>query len=87
MLLGEGGTLGLCRPEIWPAALRSNLADHLDPKEFNPEVLEAGLRELLSPRHNAQELSRWGRAQVEKNFDLRVIAAQVDGVYQRAARP
>jgi glycosyltransferase involved in cell wall biosynthesis len=84
VLLGEGGVLGLCSPAIWPLALRTNLGDHLSPKEFNPAKLEAALRELLSPRGSPQELDRWARSQVEKDFDILKIAPQVDTVYREA---
>ena len=84
ILMGEGGVLGLCKPEIWSTALRTNLGDHLEPKNFNPSTLERALREVLSPPVNQKELSAWGRSQVEKHFDIRVVASQVDAVYQKA---
>ena len=84
LLLGEGGVLGYCRPEIWPVALQTNFGDHIDPKSFAAPKLESGLRELLSPRADLSEVSRWGRAQVEKYFDIRKVASQVESVYQVA---
>ena len=84
ILLGEGGTLGLCRPDSWPSALRTNFGDHLEPKAFNAGTLEAGLRELLNPRGNQQDLVRWARTAMEKEFDIRVVANQVEAVYRRA---
>jgi glycosyltransferase involved in cell wall biosynthesis len=84
ILLGEGGTLGLCRPEIWNVALRSNLGDHLEPVDFNSTVLEGALRDLFKPRPDQPDLARWGRSQVEKFFDIRTVAAQVEAVYRRA---
>ena len=85
-LLGEGGVLGLCRPNVWPAALRSNFGDHLEPKNFDPAELEAALRALLRPRQDPQELSRWAHSQIEKDFDIRTIASQVEAIYQKALR-
>jgi glycosyltransferase involved in cell wall biosynthesis len=87
LLLGEGGVLGLCRPELWPSALRTNFGDHLEPKDFPPARLESGLRELLSPRADQAEVSRWIRGELEKHFDVRTVADQVESVYQRAAHP
>ena len=86
VLLGEGGVLGLCQPNVWPAALRSNFGDHLEPKNFDPAELEAALRALLRPRQDPQELSRWARSQIEKDFDIRTIASQVEAIYQKALR-
>jgi glycosyltransferase involved in cell wall biosynthesis len=86
ILLGEGGALGLCRPEIWSAALRTNLGDHVEPRDFDPAKLEAGLRDLLNPRSDVQRMNRWGRSEVEKHFDIRTVASQVEGVYQKALR-
>jgi glycosyltransferase involved in cell wall biosynthesis len=83
ILLGEGGVLGLCKPEVWSAALRSNFGDHLSPKDFNAAKLEASLRELLTSRPDQQETNRWVRAQVEKQFDIQTIAKQVDALYQQ----
>ena len=87
ILLGEGGVLGLCRPPLWPMALRTNLGDHLEPKDFDAAKLESALRSLLGPQGNDQEINRWARSQVEKDFDLRKVAAQVEAVYQKALRP
>jgi glycosyltransferase involved in cell wall biosynthesis len=84
LLLGEGGTLGFCRPELWPLALRTNFGDHLEPKDFNSAKFESGLCELLTPRPDQAEISRWIRSQVEKYFDIRSVAAQVELVYRRA---
>ncbi len=86
ILLGEGGVLGLCRPETWPAALRTNLGDHIIPRDFDPAKLESALREVLSSRSDQQEISRWSRAQVERDFNIRTVAPQVESVYQRALR-
>ena len=86
ILLGEGGVLGLCRPEIWANALRTNMGDHLEPKDFNAPKMESALRELLSSRGDQQELSRWSRAQVEKYFNLQTVASQIEAVYQKALR-
>lgn len=85
LLLGEGGIIGTCRPENWTKAMRSNLGDHLEPKEFNPVKLEASLREILLPRADQPEISRWARDQVEKHFDIRAVASQIEAVYQRAS--
>ncbi len=86
LLLGEGGVIGLCRPETWTEALRSNFGDHLDPKVFSPAKMEAGLRGLLVSRADDQEFSLWARSQIAKDFDRRTVASQVDLVYQRALR-
>jgi glycosyltransferase involved in cell wall biosynthesis len=86
IVLGEGGVLGLAGPEVWTAALQTNLGDHLEPKNFEPAKLESALRALLSPRGDPQELSRWSRAQIEKDFDLQKVAAQVEGVYRQAMK-
>jgi glycosyltransferase involved in cell wall biosynthesis len=84
LLLGEGGVIGTCRPENWTTALRTNLGDHLEPRDFNPAKLAAGLREILMPRADQPEISRWAREQVEKYFDVRTVASQIEAVYQRA---
>jgi glycosyltransferase involved in cell wall biosynthesis len=84
LLLGEGGVLGFCRPEIWPQALQTNFGDHLEPKTFAALRFETGLRELLTPRTNLNEISHWGRAQMEKYFDIRQVASQVESVYECA---
>jgi len=84
LLLGEGGALGLCRPELWPLALRTNFGDHLEPKDFNAARFEAGLRELLTARADQAETNRWVRSQLEKDFDVGHVATQVEAVYRRA---
>jgi glycosyltransferase involved in cell wall biosynthesis len=81
LLMGEGGVLGLCSPKTWPLALRTNMGDHLEPKAFDPDTLEAALRELLLPRAEQAEIDRWARLQVEKYFDIRTVAKQVEDVY------
>ena len=50
----------------------------------NRAKLEAGLREILMPRADQAEISRWAREQVEKHFDVRAVASQIEAVYQRA---
>jgi glycosyltransferase involved in cell wall biosynthesis len=85
IIMGEGGTLGLCEPAAWTEALRTNFGDHLYPKKFDAAKLEAGLREVLMPRGSRAELLRWGRAQVETHFDLAHVAAQIDALYHRVA--
>ncbi len=86
VFLGEGGVLGLRKPEIWASALRTNFGDHLAPKDFNPAKLESALREVLTSRANDSALTTWARTQVEKDFDIRKIAAQVEAVYARALK-
>jgi len=83
VILGEGGTLGLCKPATWAAALKTNFGDHLSPKQFNASVLENGLREALGLGGSQAELVRWGRAQIEAHFDVRQIAPQIENVYGR----
>jgi glycosyltransferase involved in cell wall biosynthesis len=84
IFMGEGGVLGLCKPDIWPMALRTNMGDHLVTKDFNAPRLESALHEILSPRAQQPELNLWARAQVVKEFDIRKIAPQVEAVYARA---
>jgi glycosyltransferase involved in cell wall biosynthesis len=83
VILGEGGTLGLCEPASWPAALKTNFADHLTPAQFDPAKLESGLRAVLTPRGSFNELARWGRSQVEIYYDLAKIAPQIEKLYER----
>ncbi len=84
ILMGEGGILGLCKPEIWPHALRTNLGDHLEIKDFNLTKLERGLREMLGLRTDQQEVGRLSRAFVEQYYDLKQVASQVEAVYRKA---
>ena len=46
--------------------------------------MEAGLRELLSPKPVQHERNSWARAQIEKEFDIRTVASKVEAVYKRA---
>ena len=85
VILGEGGTLGLCDASSWTAALKSNFGDHLAPKQFDAAKLKAGLMEILSPHGSQAELIRWGREQMEKYYDVAKIAAQVERVYANVA--
>jgi len=84
VFLGEGGIIGLRKPEIWASALKTNFGDHLDPKDFNPAKLESALREVLTSRSNEQDLTAWARAQVEKYYDIRNVAIEVEKVYSQA---
>lgn len=84
VLMGEGGVLGLCRPSMWPLALRTNLGDHMDPKDFDSPRLERAIRELLTIRAEQAEIARESRAFVEQYFDIAPLAAQVEGVYRVA---
>ncbi|MFA5975346.1 MAG: glycosyltransferase [Elusimicrobiota bacterium] len=86
IIMGEGGVLGICGPETWPQALRTNFGDHLVPKTFAPETLALALRDLLLAPERAEELGRWGRGQVEKYYDIRKTAEAVDAVYQSLIR-
>jgi glycosyltransferase involved in cell wall biosynthesis len=86
VFLGEGGVIGLRKPEVWANALKTNFGDHLEPKDFSPAKLESALREVLTSRANEQDLNAWARTQVEKDFDIRKIAGQVEAVYARAAK-
>jgi len=81
LMLGEGAVLGLCRPDTWTAALQTNLGDHVLRQNFNASVLETALRDLLSFQ-STDELSAWGRRQVEQYYDVRRTAQDVDRVYQ-----
>jgi len=81
ILLGEGGTLGLCQPSIWTQALRTNLADHIHPKHFDAIIFESALRQILSGQVPLADLTRWGRAQIETFFDADKTAAQIDRIY------
>lgn len=84
VLVGEGGVLGLCKPDIWSTALRTNLGDHLEPKDFDTTKLERGLRELLAIRPEQQEIARQSRAFVEQYYDVREVAKRVEAVYLKA---
>lgn len=84
VLMGEGGVLGLLKPEIWQQALRTNLGDHLEPKVFDGSKIERGLRELLSLRPDQMEIPSQSRAFVEQHYNLRNVAQQVEDVYVRA---
>jgi hypothetical protein len=81
VLMGEGGLVGLCTPETWPTALRTNLGDHFEKKDFQTAKLETALRELLV-QVPGDERTRWARQQVEQYFDARAIAQEVEKVYQ-----
>ena len=78
--------MGLRKPEIWDRALITNFGDHLEPKDFNPAILESALREALTSRANEQTLNTWARGQLEKDFDIHKIASQVEAVYARALK-
>ena len=82
ILMGEGGVLGACDASVWPQALRTNLGDHLSPKDFDPAKLEHALRELLLTPGWAAELGRWGRRQVERYYDIRAVAKEVERAYE-----
>ncbi len=84
VLMGEKGILGLCKPELWRLALQSNMGDHLDTHHFDISKLDRGLREILSLRTEHQELSRQSRLFVEKYYDLRQVASDVEAIYQKA---
>ena len=60
------------------------MGDHLDPKNFDAAKFESALRELLSSRSNEAELNSWARTQVERDFDVRKVAGQIEGVYAHA---
>jgi glycosyltransferase involved in cell wall biosynthesis len=81
VLMGEGALLGLCTPETWPEALRTNLGDHTKEKDFQPALLETALRELLAAG-SRQDLLSWGRGQVEKYYDAGRVAADVEKTYR-----
>ncbi len=81
--LGETGVVGLCTEETWPEALRTNFGDHFETKyAFYPAKLELGLRQVLDPTFNAVDAGRWGRAQVERDFNVRTIAPEIEKIYQ-----
>jgi glycosyltransferase involved in cell wall biosynthesis len=86
LLMGEGGVLGLCSPKTWPMGLRTNMGDHLEPKVLDPDKLEASLRELLAVHADEAELSHWAQLQVEKYYDIRQVAPQVEAVYKQVLR-
>ncbi len=82
--LGEKGIVGLCTEETWAEAMRTNFGDHYDTPtdQFYPPKLELGLRELLGNDASVAGLGRWGRAQVERNYNIRTIAGHIDQIYQ-----
>jgi glycosyltransferase involved in cell wall biosynthesis len=82
IVLGEGGVLGLCTPESMPEAMRSNFGDHLEPDRFYPATLELALRQLLKDEPVLSNLPHWGREQVEKHYNIRTIAPQIEAIYQ-----
>lgn len=77
LLMGEGGVIGLAQPSTWNQALRTNMGDHIEPKQFNTATLESALRELTvaGPSH-------WNREQVERSFNSQTIATEVERVYR-----
>lgn len=84
IFLGEGGCLGLSKPETWPRALQTNFGDHLRPPAFHAPTLESALRELIASLGQTAALGPWGRSQVEKDFNITTVAAQVEAVYADA---
>jgi glycosyltransferase involved in cell wall biosynthesis len=81
--LGETGVVGLCTDDTWPEALRTNFGDHFETRyAFYPAKLELGLRQLLDPAFNGAHAGQWGRAQVERDFNVRTIAPQIEKIYQ-----
>jgi len=82
LMMGEGGVIGLAGPETWEQALRTNLGDHITPKEFYPAKLEVALRELLGDSNSSGEKARWARSQVEKYYDIRTVARDIENVYK-----
>ena len=80
LMMGEGGVIGVAGPETWEQALKTNLGDHIVPKEFYPAPLEVGLRELLG--EGSAEKAYWARSQVEKYYDIRTVAQEVENVYE-----
>ena len=85
ILLGEGGVLGLCEPSTWKEAARSNFGDHLAPKRFDERLLEQALRRLLGGQVATSELVRWGRAQVETQYDVFKIGQTISNIYKSLA--
>ena len=86
--LGEKGVVGLCDAENWPEAMRTNLGDHFEgPGDaFYPAKLEIGLRHIVLDDPRLAELGRWGRAQVQADYDIQQIAETIDKVYQHVQR-
>jgi glycosyltransferase involved in cell wall biosynthesis len=83
--MGEKVVVGLCNADNWAEARRTNLGDHLigAPDAFYPAKLEISLRELLGDSLDPG-LGRWGRRQVETDYNIRNVADAVDAVYQDA---
>ncbi len=87
IVMGEGGVIGLCAPDTQDAAMHSNFGDHLDPSQFYPAKLELALRQILEDEVGRTDLGRWGRWQVEKFYDVRTVAKEVDSLYQCLISP
>lgn len=81
IMMGEGGVIGACNPETWEEAQRTNFGDHLVSHAFYPATLELALRELLATPGRAEAIGAWGRSQVEKYYDIRKTAKEVEAVY------
>ena len=82
--LGEEGVVGLCTAETWAEAMRTNFGDHFGTvaDQFYPAKLELGLRTLLEEGAAGSDRSRWGRGQVERNYNIQTIAREVEKVYE-----
>jgi L-malate glycosyltransferase len=83
--LGEKGVVGLCTEETWPEATRTNFGDHYESAgdAFYPAKLEVGLRQILEDGLNRDELGHWGRTRVAEQYDIQMVAVDIDKVYQR----
>ena len=86
--LGERGVVGLCNVETWPEAMRTNFGDHFDTAadHFYPVKLEWGLRQLTGKDPRMSELGRWGRAQLEKHYNIQTIAPEIEKIYEGLRR-
>jgi glycosyltransferase involved in cell wall biosynthesis len=81
--LGEKAVIGLCEEESWPEVMRTNFGDHIaGENQFYPAHLEFGLRKMLDP--NTVPPGTWGRAQVERYYNIATVARQIETLYKEA---
>jgi glycosyltransferase involved in cell wall biosynthesis len=82
--LGEQGVVGLCNSDTWAETMQTNFGDHFDSvsDHFYPAKLEWGLRQIVGQDPRLSEVARWGRAQVEKHYNILTIAPEIEKIYE-----
>ncbi len=82
--LGESNYVGVIDEQCLNDALRTNFGDAGEKQEIDPERIANDIVSVLRGGKKSKHVRTWGQKIVEEEFDIRLIAQQIERVYAGA---